>query len=97
MSTTTDEQQELDEIRGLIGFGLDVEAFMSTRLGRYLTEKANADVQSAAEALLEVDPEDPKAIRKLQTKAAAAGMFLLWLGEAVTLGENAQREFESRG
>lgn len=96
MSATTDEQQETDQIRGVIGFGMDVEKFMGSTLGKYLKAKAQADIANAQDALLTVDPEDARAVRKLQNDAAIASNFLLWLGQAVTAGEIAQRELESR-
>ncbi len=90
------EDKDLRELQGVIAFGLDTKVFMGTTLGRFLHAKANAEIAQAEEALLDVDPEDPKAIRKLQNTAAVARSFLLWIGEAVQAGENAEREFESR-
>jgi hypothetical protein len=87
------ESQELQQIRNQIAFGLDCKAFMLSALGRFLTEKANNDIEAAKDALAEVDPEDAKAIRKLQNDARCASNFLLWIGEAVTEGENAERTF----
>lgn len=93
--STTPEQRDAHGILATIAFGLDVEKFMGSTLGQYLTAKAHADIAVAEEALRTVDPEDPKAIRKLQNDAAIAANFLLWIGQAVTAGEIAQRELES--
>lgn len=94
--STTPEQRDAHGIMATIAFGLDAEAFMGSTLGKYLTAKAQADMANAQEALLTVDPEDARAVRKLQNDAAIASNFLLWLGQAVTAGEIAQRELESR-
>lgn len=87
------ENRELTQIRNQISFGLDVEAFMRSDIGRYLTARANSDRQTALEALKDTDAEDPKAIRKLQNAALCAECFLLWMGEAVSEGQNAQQAF----
>jgi len=87
------DDREMQQIRAVISFGLDAKAFMQSDMGRYLTAKANGDIESALDALRTVDAEDPKAIRALQNEAAAATRFLLWMGEAVTEGENAERQF----
>ena len=83
------EQRELQQIRAQVAFGMDVEAFMQSQIGRYLQEKANADRDAAMEALIDVDADDPSAVRKLQMDARCATNVLLWLGEAVSEGQNA--------
>ena len=94
---SSDEQREGQELRSRIAFGLDVQQFMDTRLGRYLQDRANSDIETAIEALKTVDPEDPKAIRKLQNDVAVASNVLDWLGQAVTEGEQAERQFNEMG
>lgn len=94
---SAEEQREGEELRGRIAFGLDVQQFMGSTLGRYLQNKANADIEAALDALKTADPEDPKAIRKLQNDVAVAESVLLWLGEAVTEGEQAERQFHELG
>ena len=87
------EQRELQEVRARIGFGMDVETFMKSPIGRHLTRRANETIFAAHDELAEVDAEDPKAIRTLQNKITAARYFLEWLDEAVTAGEQAERTF----
>lgn len=87
------EQSDLTQIQAQIAFGLDVQAFMGSTIGRYLTARANNDIEAATDALKTVDAEDPKAIRKLQNEVKCAESFLLWMGEAVTDGENSQRTY----
>ena len=94
---STEEMREGAELRGRIAFGLDVQQFMGSNIGRYLQARANADIEEALEALKTVDPEDPKAIRKLQNAVAVASSVLEWLGQAVTEGEQAERQFHELG
>lgn len=73
-----------------VEFGLDVERFMGSTVGRYLQRRANEDREAALEALATVDAEDAKAVRALQNQVAVAEKVLTWLGEAVTAGEQAE-------
>lgn len=87
------DTKDVATIRAEIAFGFDVEAFMKTDIGRYLTARANDEIEKALDALAEVNPEDPKAIRAIQNDLKCAQRFLSWMGEAVSVGENAQSTF----
>ena len=91
--STEQENQQIQELQGVIAFGMDTQAFMGGQLGRFLQAKANAQIAQAQEDLCTANPDDPKAIRDLQNKVAVAAMFLSWMGEAVEEGRNAEREF----
>lgn len=84
---------EMQQIRATIAFGMDVEAFMQSSIGKYLTARANADIEDALERLKTIDPQDWKLIQSTQNEIHRAEMFLLWMGQAVTEGENATRAF----
>lgn len=88
---------ETQQIRNQIAFGMDCRAFMESQMGEYLAARANADIEAATEALKTVDPEDPKAIRALQNAVKVGESFLIWMGEAVTNGENAELTFIEAG
>jgi len=90
------EESELAEVRARVSFGLDVQQFMGGSIGRHLAGRANNDIESAKDALLTVDPEDARAVRQHQNQGAVAAMFLQWLGEAVTAGEQAEAEWMAR-
>ncbi len=92
------EQQQQDardvqQLRNEIAFGLDVQAFMDGQVGKYLQRRAHEVIDGALESLKTADPEDPKAIRALQNEIARCENVLLWLGEAVTAGEQAQQAY----
>jgi len=87
------QDPELQQIRNQIAFGLDVKVFMGSPIGRYLTLRANQEIETALESMKTVDPDEPKAVRKLQNDIHIAENFLQWMGEAVTDGENAERTF----
>lgn len=87
------EDRDLQQIRNQIAFGLDCKVFMESPIGRYLTKRANDEIEAAMQGLLHSHPDDGKTIRDLQNKAYRAESFLQWMGEAVTEGENAERTF----
>ncbi len=72
---------------------MDVEQFMQSPIGKYLTERANDDIENALEQMKRADPFDGKEVQRLQNEIHRAEMFLLWMGQAVTEGENASRSF----
>ena len=85
--------KDVRELHKTIDFGFQVEAFLQSDVGRYLTGKAEAEVTEATEALKSVDPTDPSAIRELQNKVFRGESIQYWLAEAIQSGLNAQQEF----
>lgn len=88
-------QAEVTLLKRVIGRGFDVEAFMGSEPGKYFQLRANRELEEAQEALVQVDAADIAAIRALQMKAQVAQRVLTWFGDAVTEGENAERELTS--
>jgi hypothetical protein len=87
------DDRELQEIRNRIAFRLDCKQWMDGPLGQYLARKANDQRDAALEVLAITDAENAPAIRHQQNRIRVADMFLEWMGEAVTEGENAERAF----
>lgn len=79
-----------------IDFGFQVQAFLESDIGRYLTTRAEADVADALENMKTVDPENPAAVRALQHQVHVAESVLYWLGEAVQAGINAEQELHDQ-
>lgn len=75
-----------------IDFGMEVEAFLQSEIGRYLTKRAEAEVEAAVEVLKVADPDDVKSIRGLQNTIKVAESVLYWLADAIQSGLNAQDE-----
>ena len=91
------DARDLQEMRAIIARALDIKVFMAGDAGRFLQARANTEIASAQEQLIEVDPTKTEEIRALQNQAKVAARVLLWLGEAVTEGENAERAFIEQG
>jgi hypothetical protein len=97
MSVPGEEAQDLesDPAGSIAIFGREVEMFINDDpIGQYLVESARKDVQEAQDELLEVDPAQTEAVRKLQFKAAVANSVRIWLGEAIQNGRAAAAQLQ---
>lgn len=78
-----------------VQLGIDIEQLVGHRIGAYLLDKIKTERQDALDALAEVDPEDPKAIRALQFKVQVVDRIEGWLADAVTEARNAEHTLKS--
>ena len=85
--------KDVRELHKTIDFGFQAEAFLQSDVGRYLIDKAEAEVVEATEALKRVDPTKPDEVRELQNKVHRGESIQFWLAEAIQSGLNAQQEF----
>lgn len=79
-----------------VGLGFDIEAFLSGPVGRYLTERAESEINEAVAELCNADPEDPKAIRTIQNRIHRAESFQQWLAEGVQAGMQAEDQLQAQ-
>lgn len=75
-----------------IDLGFQVEAFLQSDIGRYLIQRAEAQVDENVELLKRVAPEDSASIRSIQHDINVAESIQYWLAEAIQAGVNAQTE-----
>lgn len=75
-----------------VQLGIEAEAFVHSKLGRYLIGRAEDERQRALEALATADPEDAKTIRQLQNQQWRANTVLGWLAEAIETGAHLEAE-----
>ena len=90
MNEQTAEQVDRRELVRLIDMGIQVEAFINSDLGRYLLDRSNAEQKAALEQLGSADPDDPKAIRRLQFNLQVAAGIQNWLADLVVEARNAE-------
>lgn len=81
-----------EDIANTIGFGVEVQKFLTGTIGTYLIERAKEDEQEALEGLANVDANDPAAIRRLQAQVWRANSFVGWLQEALEKARAAHDE-----
>lgn len=75
-----------------VQFGIDVERFVQSDIGRYLLGCAAMDKAQALLGLADVDAADANAVRELQMIIRRADSFKEWLEDAMTAGDNAEAE-----
>ena len=97
MSDQTTEAVDRRELMRLIDMGIQVEAFISSHLGRYLLDRSNAEQKAALEQLGNVDPDDPKAIRRLQFNLQVAAGIQNWLADLAVEARNAEEALRAVG
>ena len=90
MSDQSTEAVDRRELLRLIDMGIQVEAFINSDLARYLLDRSNTEQKVALEQLGNVDPDDPKAIRRLQFNLQVAAGIQNWLADLVVEARNAE-------
>lgn len=85
------------ELIQAIDRGLQVEAFLTGPVGRFLALRAERERLDVLEKLAEADPEDAKSIRRLQSRVAVLDCWQDWIAEAIAEGRQAQHAFVDLG
>ena len=80
--------KERRDIINAIDFGIEVEAFLRSKVGQYLIQRAEGEIADALEALKEIDPDNAPAIRALQGQIKRAESIQYWMAEAIQEGLN---------
>jgi len=75
--------------------GTDAKAFFDSSMGRYLLQKATEIEVSAFRAFCDADPEDAKAIRRIQEDQRIPKLVFAWLEDAIREGINAGQIVEA--
>lgn len=75
-----------------VDFGMAVEAFLESPIGKYLVKRAEEEVEDAVEKLKVVDCTATQEIRALQNQIYRAESIQYWLAEAIQAGQNASDE-----
>ena len=86
---------EDEELLSIALMGVDAESFMGTKLGKFLTAKATAEIDAATAELIAADPYNGKANTDLRNKINVAGMFLMWLRESINIGRVARDQLRA--
>jgi hypothetical protein len=70
-------------------FGEQVNQFMESDIGQYLLQCAQADTDSAAASMLEVDVTDTSKVMAIKVRLMVAARIESWLQEAIVKGYQA--------
>ena len=72
--------------------GEAAKMFLQSELGQHIAQRAAEEVEEAIAQLIEADPNDAKEILRLQTTINVSKLAIVYLTEAITVGNNALRE-----
>lgn len=86
------EKTEASALHRAVSFGMTVEAFLESPIGKYLVNRAEEEVEDAVEKLKVVDCTATREIRALQNQVYRAESIQYWLAEAIQAGQNASDE-----
>lgn len=79
-----------------VDFGLQVQAFLQTKIGKFLTERAVAEVEEKTQELKAHDIlGDPSGAVRLQAEIWRAESFMYWLAEAINEGADITKQLVS--
>ncbi len=91
------DQKEQASLFREVGFGLDVQVFLRSDIGRYLCERAEEERVAALEELAIIDHTDATAVLRLQCRIKILDSWQGWLAEAVTVGQTAEKTLNEQG
>lgn len=95
---TPEQQQVINDHRelfNLVDFGIDVKAFIGSRIGKMLIEHAERERDEAIDKLRDADPTNAGTIMQLQSTIKRAESIQLWMANAIQDGINAQSQLVS--
>lgn len=90
------DDRDTREFMEQVKFGIEVEAFLTGKIGKYLLERAHAEIDQAVEELKRVNARDTAAVVKLQNQIWRAESIDGWLAEKVQEGWNAEEHLRSQ-
>lgn len=78
------------ELYAAVEFGMEVKAFLGSKLGKYLVERAEAQRDEAITELVNCRASDYDRIRELQNTVQRAESIQYWMAEIITEAHAAQ-------
>ncbi len=82
------------ELFTAVEMGLDAQAFLESRLGKYLVQRAEDERDEAMDELKGADSDSPKLIRSLQNRIWRAEQFQYWIAELIQSGNLAEEQLK---
>lgn len=79
----------------LIKLGEECRSFKNSSIGIYLLNRANDEAGKSLVLLKDVNPDDTKKIRQLQSDIKRFDEFEKWLDEAIFEGDQAYSNYEN--
>jgi hypothetical protein len=79
-----------------VKFGIEVESFLSGKVGGFLINRAHMEIDAAVEELKRADPYDAVKIQELQNRIWRAESIDKWLAEKIQEGWNAEEHLRNQ-
>lgn len=77
-----------------VDLGEKTREFLATDIGRYLVGCAEQQITSCSQDLLNVNPNNTDKISEIQSKARTASNFIVWVNEAIDMGDSAYQQIK---
>jgi hypothetical protein len=87
---TEARRRALEERRqnlAVVELGIEAQTFIGSNLGRYVLARAEAEREEALAKLIEQDPSDVNAVRRLQSDIRVIDRAQQYLADAISEGE----------
>jgi hypothetical protein len=88
---------DMQNLRGVIAWGMEVDSFLHGHVGRRLADTAEERIANYRADLESVDPTDFKAVMAIQMEIKAIRNAFNWMKEIVDEGLEAQRLAQEQG
>lgn len=88
----TPDQEQNRKLFADVDFGMEIEAFLRSKVGKYLLARAEDDREKGVAELLEADPSNMAKILQLQSQVKRADSIQQWMAEAIQQGTYAQQQ-----
>ena len=87
---------EKDILIDVAALGKQVEAFFDSRVGKFIVQRINYEVENGVEHLKKVDPAKTEEVRAIQNEIWRAETLRQWLEDAIMAGLKALDVLEER-
>ena len=88
----TPDQEQNRKLFADVDFGMEIQTFLQSSVGKYLLKRAEADREDGVAKLLEIDPSNMAKILMLQSQVKRADSIQHWMAEAIQQGIYAQQQ-----
>ena len=88
-----------DPVVRLAVFGRQVEDFVNSEIGRFITRRADDEIADCLDQLKTISPAYPwgrRKIARIQAQIGVAERVMQWLAEAITNGQQAMNIIEDK-
>lgn len=85
-----------EHLRDVLSFSEEVNSFLETKVGAYLCQCADKEIEAAHNVLKKIFPWRRNAIRDLQNRIWRAESFKQWLDDAIRAGAQARQILEEQ-